>query len=163
MTRVYRFATIVVGLIAAACVPPKPAQLAPKGVASAKAAAEAAQVAARALAADGFEITLSDASAGIVTAKRVKAKDGNSAFVVCRFAHRSIAETNMETTITITVSAKPEATGSSVIVTNAVRATFPSLQASIYTATPPSDDDCASTGLAEEHVLRALGSGMTSA
>jgi hypothetical protein len=102
------------------------------------------------LTADGFEITVSDAGAGIVTAKRVRAKTGNAGFVSCRYARGSIGETNMETTLTVSVTVR----GNAAQITNGVRVTMPGLTGAMTMT--PSDDDCASTGQAEGRVAAAL-------
>lgn len=137
----------------AACIPPAPAQLGPRSLHSAKASSQAAQAAAQTLVADGFEIVTSDATNGIVTARRLRAAKGNDDFVVCRGAKNSIAATNKETTITVSFIAKPAAAGSDITISNNVRVAFPGLTGLLASA--PNEEDCASTGVAETHLAAA--------
>jgi hypothetical protein len=145
----------VVALCAVSCAPPPPAQPAPQNLTSPRSVTEVTQAASRSLVADGFEVTLSDAAGGIVTAKRTKARTGNSNFVTCRFAHGSIGETNMETTLTVTVTSTAAQPGARALISSNVRVAFPGLQGAM--AMQPSDTDCASTGVAEKHVAAAVG------
>jgi len=145
---------LVVAALVSACVPPPPAQLAPKTTRTNRPVQEIAQIASQTLAASGFEIVTSDAAGGVVTARRHRATTGNSEFVSCRYKRNSIAESSMETTLTVTVAAKANAGNSDAIVSSSVRAEFPSLTGALKMA--PSDTDCASTGSVEARILDAI-------
>lgn len=139
-------------LFMAGCIPPKPSPLAPSVVRSARGPAEIVQAAAGLLANDGFEIAVSDATGGVVSAKRIRKTPGNSEFVVCRYAKGSVAESNTETSLNVSVTARPgEAQISSV-----VKVTAPGSARDGTGLLSPSDDDCASTGRIEAKIANAI-------
>lgn len=141
--------------VAIGCVPPKPAQLAPRSVQSSRSPIEAVQIVARTLAADGFEIVTSDATGGVVSAKRLRAKLGNADFISCRFAAGSLANNNMETTLFVTFTAQKSDAGAAGTITSRVNVAFPGFQGSAL-AMPPSDDDCTSNGTEESKIAAAV-------
>lgn len=140
---------------AAACIPPAPAQPGPKNASSRLAPPAAIATAARLLTGDGFEVTTADGVSGILTAKRTRAQTGNASYITCRYAHGSAAETQMESTVTVSIVAKPASSGSDVSVTSRVHVEFPGLRGGPI-ALPPSDTDCASNGTLEGSVISAL-------
>src|SRR5215207_10636834 len=99
-----RLVTLVV-FLGGGCVPAPLEQLAPVAVRSTRSRAEIVQVATRELTSAGFEIAASDTSAGTVTAKRTREKRGNFDYITCKFAESSLAESNLVSTMTVSVAA----------------------------------------------------------
>ena len=153
MTR--RFACALGLSLSLACVPPPPEQLAPVSVRSARSRADIVRVATRELTSAGFEISTSDTTSGSVTAKRTRDKRGNFDYITCKFAENSLAETNLVSTLTITVAASPGSDSSDVQIRGSVLATYPGLEDSPLPRSE-SQTDCASTGAIERQIAAAL-------
>ena len=150
-----RRTTLVAILVLTACVPNPPEQLAPISARSTRSRAEIVQVATRELTGAGFEISATDTTAGTVTAKRTREKRGNFDYITCKFAENSLAETNLVSTLTVTVSASTSGDASDVQIRGSVLATYPGLE---DTPLPRSESqsDCASTGVIERQIASAL-------
>jgi photosystem II stability/assembly factor-like uncharacterized protein len=141
---------------AAACASAPLAQPEPVTLKSARSKADVVQVATRELTSAGFEIAASDTAAGTLTAKRTRDKRGNYDYITCKFAEASLAETNLVSTLTVTVSATGTGATSDVQVRGSVLATYPGLEESPM-ARSESQTDCASTGAIERQIATALG------
>ena len=113
------------------------------------------RVATRELTSAGFEISTSDTTSGSVTAKRTRDKRGNFDYITCKFAENSLAETNLVSTLTITVAASPGSDSSDVQIRGSVLATYPGLEDSPLPRSE-SQTDCASTGAIERQIAAAL-------
>lgn len=138
------------------CVPPKPAPVAPTQLRVARTPTEVVQVATRELATAGFAITVSDAAAGTVVARRVRTPDAHGADVTCQYKHGSMAATGAEATMTVNVSAKAASSfGSDVLVVSSVHNDFSKLPG-IYAQQASSDDECVSSGVIEKRIAEAL-------
>jgi hypothetical protein len=156
---VERFAVTVVASLTVACIAPTPMPVQPSPVvlSTARTSIQATQVAAQQLAVDGFDLITSDATGGVITAKRTRAKDGNSGFIACFFKPGSLAASNMESTITITFTATQIETGSSIRIVSRVHTSYPGLaNAGMLLARAPSDDDCASNGTEDAKLAAAV-------
>lgn len=154
-----RRSAAVVVLVALACVPPPPEQLAPVAVRSTRSRPEIVRIATRELTAAGFEIAASDTSAGSITAKRTREKRGNFDYITCKFAENSLAETNLVSTLTVTVAATGSGSASDVQINGAVLATYPGLEDSPLPRSE-SQSDCASTGAIEKKIAAAVAAGV---
>ena len=152
---VLRRGFMVAILATAACVPAPLEQAAPVALKAPKSKAEAIRIASRELTAAGFEIAASDTSAGTLSAKRTREKRGNFDYISCKFAENSLAETNLESTLTVTVSATGAGSESDVRITSAVLAKYPGLEGSPLPRSE-SQSDCASTGAIERQIATAL-------
>lgn len=139
-------------LALSACVSSAPPQAEPVSLRSTRSKAEVVQIATRELTAAGFTIAASDTAAGTVTAKREREKRGNFDYITCKFAENSLAETNLMSTVTVTVAA----TGSNVDIRSSVLAAYPNLEDSPLPRSE-SQTDCASTGVIEKKLAAALG------
>ena len=148
-------ALVVAALAAVACVPAPLEQPAPVSARSTRSRAEIVQIASRELTSAGFEISGSDTTAGTVTGKRTREKRGNFDYITCKFAENSLAETNLVSTLTVTVSASPSGDASDVQVRGSVLATYPGLEGSPLPRSE-SQSDCASTGAIERQIAAAL-------
>ena len=142
-------------LLVSACVPAAPEQLAPVSVRSSHSRADIVRIASRELTSAGFEISGSDTTAGSVTGKRTRERRGNFDYIACKFAENSLAETNLVSTLTVTVAAAPSGEASDVQIRGSVLATYPGLE---DTPLPRSESqtDCASTGAIERQIAAAL-------
>ena len=151
-----RSAIVLSVLVSAACVPTPLEQPEPVSLKSSRSKAEVVQVASRELTAAGFEIAASDTAAGTLSARRTREKRGNFDFITCKFAENSLAETNLESVLTVTVSASGTGATSDVRIATSVLAKYPNLEG---TPLPRSDSqtDCASTGAIERQLATALG------
>lgn len=138
----------------ASCAVP-PAQLAPQRLTSPRSPADVINTVARTLTAQGFDMDNLDAPAGVLTATRSRGPRGNADFITCKYAKNSINDSRAETTLTVSVVAKPSSGGSDVTVTSRVQAKFPSLQSTVM-AEAANDSDCASNGAAERAVSSAI-------
>jgi hypothetical protein len=129
----------------------------PVSVKSSRSKASVVQVAARELTSAGFEIATSDTVAGTLTAKRTRDRRGNYDYIECNFAQNSLAETNLVSTLTVTVSTTSSGgSDTSVEIGASVLATYPNLEG---TPLPRSESrsDCVSTGTIEKQIATALG------
>jgi hypothetical protein len=130
-------------------------QAAPVELKASKSKAEVIQLATRELTAAGFEIAASDTSAGSLSAKRTRDKRGNFDYITCKFAENSLAETNLESTLTVTVNATGTGPASDVRISSAVLAKYPGLEGSPLPRSE-SQSDCVSTGAMERQIAAAL-------
>jgi hypothetical protein len=152
----YRSAVVLAVLFSTACVPSPLEQPEPVALKTSRSKAEVVQVASRELTAAGFEIAASDTVAGTLSARRTREKRGNFDYITCKFAENSLAETNLESVLTVTVSASGTGATSDVRIGTSVLAKYPNLEG---TPLPRSDSqtDCASTGAIERQLAAALG------
>ena len=151
----HRRLLVIPVLLGSACVQQPLTQPEPVSFKSAKSKAEVVQVATRELTAAGFEIAASDTAAGTLTAKRTREKRGNFDYITCKFAENSLAETNLESTLTVMVSATGTGAASDVQVRGTVLAKYPGLEESPLPRSE-SQTDCVSTGAIERQVATAL-------
>lgn len=137
------------------CAPQPLPQPEPTTLRTARPKADVVRIATRELTSAGFEITASDTSAGTVTAKRTRDRRGNFDYITCKFAEASLAETNLVSTLTVTVSTSTSNGANAVDVGATVLATYPGLEDSPL---PRSDSrtDCVSTGVIEKQIAGAL-------
>jgi len=142
--------------VVSACTPAPLAEPGPVTLKSARSRAEVVRVATRELTSAGFEIAASDTAAGTLTAKRTRDKRGNYDYIACKFAEASLAETNLVSTLTVTVSATGTGATSDVEVRGSVLATYPGLEGSPLPRSE-SQTDCVSTGTIERQIGTALG------
>lgn len=114
------------------------------------------QVASRELTSVGFEIAASDTVAGTLAAKRVRDRRGNYDYITCKFAENSLAETNLVSTLTVTVATTGSTDANSVEIGTSVLSTFPGLEG---TPLPRAESrrDCVSTGVIEKQIATAVG------
>ena len=142
-------ALLTAAVALAACVASaKPTPPAPQLTKTTRPVSQVVEIAAQTLTADGFEITVSDATAGLLTAKREQRnrRDGT----VCSWARNSRTESSGNTRIiVVSVTARADSVQTSVQVTSRVRVSVPSLSVD-------SDDDCVSDRTIEAKVLDAL-------
>ena len=150
-----RSCVVVSVLLSVACVPSPPEQPAPVTTRSTRSRADIVQVASQELKSAGFEISVSDSTAGSISAKRVREKRGNFDYIACKFAENSLAEQNLVSTLTVNVSASASGDASDVQVRGTVLASYPGLEESPL-ARSDSQTDCASTGVIERQVAAAL-------
>jgi hypothetical protein len=147
--------------LSACFVPQSPTPPAPVGltVQSTLAPPAAIGVAARTLSDQGFDVTVSDANAGIVVAKRTREKLDNSAFLHCKNGMgeegkpQNMAANYLTTTVTVNVSAVPQPVGSSVRSSARVRATYGETPVGKL---PDSESDCVSSGEIERRIAAAV-------
>ena len=151
-----RFARAAGLTMLVACAPQPLEQLAPISVRSTRSRSEIVQTATRELTSAGFEIAASDTSAGTVTGKRTRERRGNFDYITCKFAENSLAETNLVSTLTVTVAASGSGDARDVQIRGNVLATYPGLEDSPLPRSE-SQTDCASTGVIERQVAAALG------
>lgn len=144
-------------LALAACMPPAVTAPEPSQVRVAKPTGEVVAAASRELTMAGFEIAAVDPDAGIVTAKRTAAKDGNYDFIVCRHAKGSVSEVQLVSTITTSLSARPVGSDSSeVVISSRVISSWPRLMSTMF-AQPENETTCVSNGGIEQRLMTALG------
>ena len=151
----YRRFVVAAVLFSAACVPAPLEQAAPVALKSSRSKADVIQAATRELTAAGFEIAASDTTAGTLSARRTREKRGNYDYITCKFAENSLAETNLESTLTVTVNASGTGSASDVRISSAVLAKYPGLEESPLPRSE-SQTDCASTGAIERQLATAL-------
>src|SRR5262245_24458658 len=115
------------------------------------------QVASRELTSAGFEVAASDTVAGTLSAKRVRDRRGNFDYITCKFAENSLAEQNLVSTLTVTVSttSPPGGATNNVEIGASVLATYPGLEDSPLPRSE-SRSDCVSTGAIEKQIATAL-------
>ena len=153
---VHWFRCIPAMMLVLACAPaPLPAP-GPVSLTSARSKASIVDVAKRELTSAGFEIASVDSAAGSLTAKRTRERRGNFDYITCKFAEASLAETNLVSTLTVTVTTTPSAGASSVNIAASVLATYPGLEDSPLPRSE-SRTDCVSTGVIEKQIAAAIG------
>lgn len=135
----------------AACVQPVTAPK-PTTLHVTRPAADVVRLAARTLTSDGFEITTSDGTTGVLTAKLARSAADLDSLVKCGYRTGSMAGAMAHATLSVHVSASPSAGGSDVVVGSAVH---------VVREQPPlgsveSDTDCASSGLIERQIAAVL-------
>lgn len=156
ITRLFRVLGSTAGLVllAGGCVQPL-TQPEPQRLNTPLPAAEVVSRAARALTEMGFEVVVSDAAAGVLTMRRMRAPRGNVELLRCNWTRTSLAESNGTTTITVSLAARPEGASTTVVLSSRTLVTYPRLERGPL-AMNDSDDSCISNGTAESAVLRAL-------
>ena len=148
---------VFAALLVAGCTQAKLEAPAPVSMKTSRSKAQVVQLASRELTAAGFEVAASDTAAGTLTAKRTRDRRGNYDYITCDFAENSLAESNLVSTMTVTVSTTPGGnTSNSVRIGASVLAAYPSLEG---TPLPRSEShtDCVSTGVIEKQIATALG------
>ena len=123
---------------------------------TARSKADIVQVATRELTSAGFEVATSDTTAGTVTANRKRERRGNFDYITCKFAENSLAETNLVSTVTVTVTTSSSGDARSVDIGASVLAAYPGLEGSPLPRSE-SRTDCVSTGVIEKQIATALG------
>lgn len=137
-----------------ACMTPPP-QLAPSQLHVARTQTEVVQAATRVLALNSFEITVSDANAGTVVAKRTRTPD-NDSDITCSYQHGSAFSKLTQTTFTITLSAQKTSGESSVVINGHVHADFANIPETVLGRPAANETDCASAGTVEKAIADAL-------
>jgi hypothetical protein len=151
-----RAACVLIAIVGCSPTPPLTAPE-PVSVKSSRSRADVVRVATRELTAAGFEIATSDTTAGTLTATRKRDRRGNYDYITCDFAQNSLAESNLVSTMTVTLSTtSPSDGGSNVQIGSSVLAAYPNLEG---TPLPRGDShsDCVSTGVIEKQIAAALG------
>lgn len=153
-----RLSVFALCALAACTIPQPPTPAAPVALHVARPSSEVAQIAAQQLTLAGFTITQSDATGGIVTAHRRKAQFGNGDYMNCKFPKGSIGGNTMETDLTVSVIARPAASGGSdVQISELVHTSYPGMAGTgLEGATPANDEDCASNGMIEKKIADAI-------
>ena len=130
----------------------------PVSLKTARSKPQVVQIASRELTSAGFEISASDTVAGTLSAKRTRDRRGNFDFITCKFAENSLAEQNLVSTLTVTVSATapPGGATTNVEIGAVVLATYPGLEDSPLPRSE-SRSDCVSTSAIEKQIATALG------
>ena len=141
----------IVGCAPAALPAPEPVS-----IKSSRSKADVVRVVTRELSAAGFEVATSDTSAGAVSAKRTRDRRGNFDYITCKFAENSLAETNLVSTLTVTVSTAGSTDVTTVEIGTAVLSTYPGLEDSPLPRSE-SRTDCVSTGVIEKQLATAIG------
>ena len=118
---------------------------------------DATQVAVLALMSAGFRVTQTDSLGQAISASRTATHNGNGEYVSCVSPRGSAAAANRETTLTINVKAKPNAsaTGSDIAIDSRVRTSYPGYEGTSM-AIAPNDIDCVSNGTMERNLESAL-------
>lgn len=143
--------------VLAACARPVPEAPAPEQYVVQHSPAEVVRMAASALAAVGYEATTSDADAGVLVMRRVRQGAAATEGHACRWPSGSVAERNLRTAHTVTISARArEGGGSTVVVSSHTVSDYPRQQGLHL---PLSETDCVSDGSAESRVIAALRAG----
>lgn len=131
------------------CVPPLPPPVAPTALRVAHNTADVVRIAARELLESGFEIAVSDADGGILSAKKRGRGKAALSFAQCRWPSGSIGELTMTAVLTVSVSArKAPADSSDVLIRGEVR--------SATDMGTENAEDCVSNGEAEHRISAAL-------
>lgn len=134
------------------CAPPPVTAPAPREFAVAVTPVAVVQRAAQRLTIDGFSVLASDATGGLLTATLARTGSGSwGPFIACRFADNSIGHANGTATLTVRLAAQAAGAGSKVFIG---ASTLTVISAGMLSGT--SQDECASTGLAEQHVADAI-------
>jgi len=141
-----------------ACVQPAPIQApAPVQLQSSRAPATVVTAAAQHLVAQGFDIVTSDATAGLLTARRTQSPQLWASAIRCRFGTNTLAHSRGNATYTVTVTAAPATAGTSVTVQGRVRMSYQNIPGiSAGMTAPDSDTDCGSTGVVEQQLAQAI-------
>jgi hypothetical protein len=135
---------------------PKPVQPEPKTVTVPIAPAAVIQSAAQSLVADGFEIATSDATAGLLVAKRRATLDKAKGYVTCRWGADAPGAAGVDTQVQVTVAARAAASSSTVTITSKAKSASIPLHQTVNSP-DASEENCATSGAAENHVLKAIG------
>jgi len=143
-------------IVVAACAPAPLPPPEPVSIKSSRSKADVVRVATRELTSAGFEIASSDTVAGTLSAKRTRERRGNFDYITCKFAENSLAETNLVSTLTVTVATTGSTDANSVEIGTSVLSTFPGLEG---TPLPRAESrrDCVSTGVIEKQIATAVG------
>jgi hypothetical protein len=144
---------VIVGCTPAPLEAPQPAS-----IKTSRSRPQVVQVASHELTSAGFEVAASDSAAGTLSAKRVRNRRGNYDYITCKFAENSLAEQNLVSTLTVTVSttSPPGGATNNVEIGASVLATYPGLEDSPLPRSE-SRSDCVSTGAIEKQIATALG------
>lgn len=148
--------SFVTGCMPQSPTPPVPADL---SAVSSLPVGTAIGTAARVLADNGFDIVTSDATAGLLSARRIRETTGNSLYLRCKNGMgeegkpQNIGAMYLKTTVTVTVTARPEGSGSNVRAGGRVTASYGD---NPIGKLPDSDTDCVSSGEIEKRVIAAL-------
>jgi hypothetical protein len=150
-----RAALVYTLVVLIGCAPQPLPPPAPTTLRTSRPRAEVVRLATRELTSAGFEVTASDTTAGSVTAKRTRERRGNFDYITCKFAEASLAETNLVSTLTVTVTTSSWNGTNAVDVGASVLATYPGLEDSPLPRSE-SRTDCVSTGVIEKQIAGAI-------
>jgi len=129
----------------------------PVSMKTSRSRAQVVQLASRELTSVGFEVATSDTVAGTLTARRTRDRRGNYDYINCDFAQNSLAEQNLVSTLTVTVSTTSPGGGTNTVeIGTSVLAKYPGLEDSPLPRSE-SRSDCVSTGVIEKQIATALG------
>lgn len=109
---------------------------------------------ARALVGQGFEISVSDRDAGLLTAKRARPGPSAVDLAKCNWAAGSLFDKNSVVTMTVSVTISATPSGSAALVAVRTSAAFPGLTGVL--ARPDADDMCTSNGTVERALASAI-------
>jgi hypothetical protein len=142
-------------LLTGACLatPPRPPE--PITLSSSLSAHEAVERATVALASEGFKVIQTDSLAHAIAAARTSLANGNEEYVACELPRNSGGAANRETTVRISVSARPAAGGSEVLIRSTVLTSYPGFDGT-PSAIAANEIDCVSKGVMEQRLARAL-------
>lgn len=145
-----RAIVLAIGLSACAGLqPPKPPE--PKRFTMPMLPSTVVQSVARVLVADGFDITTSDANAGVIAAQRQRGPKQQPEYLTCVGHPNSLATQGRTTTLRVNVSAVGNGSGSEITIRTSVRSEYrgDGLEAN--------DRDCVSSGKTEAAIAAAVG------
>lgn len=140
-----------------ACLGRAPQSPGPVVITTAKSRAAIIQAAAAELTAAGFEIT-ADTTAGVLSARRVRARDAQAPDVRCSYPADATAARSARSTLYINVVAQPSVSSrDSTAVTLSSRVTSGDINTTPNPAAQPATDSlCVSTGSIEKQVAAAI-------
>lgn len=149
-----RAAALFVGLLVSACLPQPPKQMEPVALHSPRPAVAVIQELSKQLVMQGFDMSVADATGGILGAKRTKPKRGNYDYIVCSHKQGSILENELISTVSVSIAASNGADGSDVRIRTNVLASYPGTHGIMHM--PDSETDCASNGALEKQLADAI-------
>lgn len=146
-----------VALMAAACVPPKPAPPAPVALTVALTPAAAVSRATRAATLLGYTPIVADGTGGTLVTVRRYEREGHAVALVCAFGRGSVAERHLVAQHRVTVSAVPRGDSTALVVRGEVEASYPTLTGVMARA--PNAVDCQSRGGVESAIADSVRAG----
>lgn len=140
-------------LALAACMkaPPAPA---PEQLHVSRSPAEVVRMATTEFTAAGFQIALSDSTAGTLLAQKAGTPDTQTADITCKYQRGSPYGRLARATLVVNLSAKPASSGSDVVIGSLVHTDFSALPGAFNH--PPNDTDCVSSGAIEKRIAAAV-------
>jgi len=114
------------------------------------------QTAAHQLVGEGFEVTQSDAAAGVLTARLATDNRASPPLLTCFFHKGSMLDESLRAVLTVSLSARADSggRGSAVTIATHVRSSYPRLTGVL--AVPENEKDCVSNGVTERRIVGAL-------